>query len=438
MTVYDAVAFAVNLVVILALCGMVAIAAGFLALPTLYLIETLGWVRKPQDPPVTPIEEAALPEVLVQLPVYNEPHVVVGLLDAVVALDWPKNRLHVQLLDDSSDPETVAMADSKIEELQHRGFRVDHVLRDHREGFKAEALAAGLVASTAPFVAVLDADFRPPANWLRAVVPRLMAAPRAAFIQSRCEFINAGSNWLTRAQGLLLDTHFVMEQAVRARWGMLIQFNGTAAVWRRDAIDAAGGWSGHFLSEDLDLTIRAALAGWRGIFAMEPVVPGLVPSQIAHWRVQQQRWAMGFAQVARKLMTVIWTSGWSWAAKISVAFLILYQAAFPISAVGTVALVIDVAIRGPNLAFVLPFFGFVVLLCLIVAVVLTLPPYLVLRRGGIARYLGTLATLPPLIFYLAFSNAEPMLAAFLGRNDLFHRTPKEGASSHDSSVVRQG
>ena len=428
MTLYHVVVFILDVIVVLALFGMTLVSIGFLTLPSLYLIDKLTGRRDSNAPPIASMSDAELPEVLVQLPVYNEPHVVVGLLDAVAGLDWPKDKLHVQLLDDSSDPETVAIADAKIAQLRQLGFRVDHVLRGHREGFKAEALAAGLAASEAPFVAVLDADFRPPANWLRAVVPRLMASPQAGFIQSRCEFANADTNWLTRAQGLLLDAHFIMEQDVRARWGMLIQFNGTAAVWRRVAIDEAGGWSGDFLSEDLDLTVRAALAGWHGMFARYPVVPGLVPSQIAHWRVQQQRWAMGFAQVARKLMSVIWTSNWSTATKISAAFLILYQAAFPISAVGTVALLLDFALRGRGIAFVLPFFGIVVALGMTVAVALTLPPYLALRRGGIGRYLGILLTLPPLVFYLAFSNAEPMLAAFLGRADIFHRTPKEEGS----------
>ncbi|HEX3756601.1 MAG TPA: glycosyltransferase family 2 protein [Rhizomicrobium sp.] len=425
---YDAVVPAVDAVVISALVGMTVVGVGFLGLPALYLIEKLTGSRDGREARAEAVADQALPDVLVQLPVYNEPGVVVGLLDSVAALDWPKDKLHIQLLDDSSDTETVAIANARIAQLRCQGFRVDHVLRPHREGFKAEALAAGLAVSDAPFVAVLDADFRPPADWLSAVVPRLMESPQAGFIQSRCEFTNADTNWLTRAQGLLLDAHFIMEQAVRARWDMLIQFNGTAAVWRRAAIDAAGGWSGDFLSEDLDLTIRAALAGWRGIFAAEPVVRGLVPHRVEHWRVQQQRWAMGFAQVARKLMTLIWTSDWSWAAKISVAFLILYQAAFPIAAVGTIALLIDLALRGRDLALVLPFFGFVVALGITVAVVSTLPPYLQLRRGGIGRYLLTLMTLPPLVFCLAFSNAEPMFAAFLGRADIFHRTPKEEAS----------
>ncbi len=129
-------------------------------------------------------------------------------------------------------------------------------------------------------------------------------------MQSRCEFANYRTNWLTRAQGLMFDAHFVMEQATRFRAGWLFQFNGTGAVWRRAAIVAAGGWSGDSLCEDLDLTVRAEIAGWHGLFAINPPVPGLVPEKVSHWQVQQRRWSNGFVQVARKLLIEVWTANW--------------------------------------------------------------------------------------------------------------------------------
>jgi cellulose synthase/poly-beta-1,6-N-acetylglucosamine synthase-like glycosyltransferase len=427
MTAYKFAVSAVDFFTISALIGLIVVGFGFLSLPVLYLLDRLRGARISQCPPVAALPDEALPHVLVQLPVFNEPDVVSGLLDAVTALDWPKDKLHIQLLDDSSD-RTGAIARAKIAQLRRSGFRADHTRRDHRDGFKAKALAAGLAVSDAPLIAVLDADFRPPTEWLRAVVPRLMAEPRAGFIQSRCEFANADTNWLTRAQGLIFDTHFVMEQGVRARRGMPFQFNGTAAVWRRSAIEEAGGWLGDSLCEDLDLTIRAALAGWHGIFAMNPVVPGLVPDRIDHWRVQQRRWAMGFVQVARKLLVVVWMSDWSLTTKLSAAFLLLYQAVFPFAVIGAISMLIELMLHGGDLPVILPLTGIVGLLIVAVAVGMTLPPYLELRRGTLGRYLRTLITLPPLIFYLAFSNAEPILAALFGRNEVFHRTPKEKAS----------
>jgi len=413
---------AVEAVMFVSLLGMILVGAGFLTLPVKYAFQHLMGM---QDPTLAKLPTDATPHVLVQLPVFNEPNVVAGLLDSVAALDWPRDKLHIQLLDDSSD-HTVEIAREKIAELAARGLGIDHVCRDHRSGFKAEALATGLARSTAPFVAILDADFRPPADWLRAVLPRLMADPHAGFVQSRCEFANAGANWLTRVQGLLFDAHFVMEQAVRARAGLHFQFNGTAAVWRRQAIEEAGGWSGESLCEDLELTIRAGLAGWHGVFAMNPVVPGLVPEQIEHWRVQQRRWAMGFAQIARKLWAVIWTSHWSLAQRLSAAFLLLYQAFMPLTVLAMVTVLLDMMLRGGQPAFpALLLLNVIGWMILGVSLSMTLPPYLELKRGSLARYFATAIMLPPLILYLAFCNVEPILAGIFGRNDDFDRTPKD-------------
>lgn len=415
---------AVEAVMIVSLLGIIAVGVGFLTLPVQYLQQRMGGTQKPAGS-ATWLADDDVPHVLVQLPVFNEPGVVAGLLNSVAALDWPKNKLHVQLLDDSSD-HTVDVARERIAALAECGLRIDHVCRDHRDGFKAEALAAGLARSTAPFIAILDADFRPPADWLRAALPILIADPRAGFVQSRCEFANAGTNWLTRVQGLLFDAHFVMEQAVRARAGLHFQFNGTAAIWRRRAIEEAGGWSGNSLCEDLDLTIRAGLAGWHGTFAMNPAVPGLVPEQIEHWRVQQRRWAMGFAQIARKLWTVIWMSHWSLAQRISAGFLLLYQVFMPITVLAILTMAIDLALRGGQLAFpALPLLGVIGVLIPGLSLGMTLPPYLELERGSLPRYLATVITLPPLILYLAFCNVSPFLAGMFGHNDDFHRTPKE-------------
>ena len=367
------------------------------------------------------------PHVLVQLPVYNEPEVVVGLLECVAALDWPIDRLHVQLLDDSSD-ETVEIARAKIAELRDRGFDVEHVRREHRAGFKAAALAAGLAHCDAPVLAILDADFRPPAHWLKVVVPKLMADPKAAFVQSRCELANRDENWLTRAQSLLFDCHYLMEQGVRAEAGFLIQFNGTAAVWRRAAIEAAGGWSSASLSEDLDLAARAALAGWRGLFSAEPPVPGLAPHDLQHWRVQQRRWSMGFAQNARTLPLQILKTDWTLAQKLSAEFLLLYQSALPLLPVAVLASFVDIAFGCPDLDVVGPLWIATGLFAIALAVGMTLPPYAALQRGGAGRYMADLAAVPALVVFLAFANTKAILAGFLGGGeDAFHRTPKRAA-----------
>jgi cellulose synthase/poly-beta-1,6-N-acetylglucosamine synthase-like glycosyltransferase len=406
--------------------GILLIGAAFLTLPVLYLVNRLRGKPAPDGSNAPTLADEAIPDILVQLPVFNEQTVVTGLLQAVAALEWPRHKLHIQLLDDSSD-QSAEIGREAIENLKRRGYRAEHIRRDDRRGYKAGALAAGLVLSDAPFVAMLDADFRPPANWLRTLVPRLIADPRAGFAQSRCEFSNAGKNWLTRAQGLLFDAHFLMEQDVRARAGMLFQFNGTGGIWRRAAIEAAGGWSADSLCEDLDLTVRAALAGWHGIFVMNPAVGGLVPDRIQHWQVQQRRWASGFAQVARKLVHGILGSDWSLVKKISAGFLILYQAALPLIAIASVASVFDFALRGGDFPPFIPLLAAVALLTMLVAISMTLPPYIALSRGGAGRYVLTLIALPPLILYLSIANGQAIVAAYFGRSETFKRTPKTAA-----------
>ncbi len=369
------------------------------------------------------LRDEDLPHVLVQIPVFNEPAMVADSLRSAAALDWPRGKLHIQLLDDSTD-ETARLAAPVVFDLNRQGFDVVHLRRPGRRGYKAGALAAGLAQSDAPYIAILDADFRPPANWLRAVVPALIADGSASFVQSRCEFANYRTNWLTRAQGLMFDAHFVMEQAARFRAGWLFQFNGTGGVWRRAAIEGAGGWSGDSLCEDLDLTVRAEIAGWHGLFAMDPPVPGLVPDQVGHWRVQQRRWSTGFVQVARKLLGELWTADWTAWRKVSASFLILIQLFYPCVALGSLSLALIAILRGGDMAFYQPVMATAAALILIIGVGLTLMPYLILRRGPLSRYFATLASLVPLMIYVSLSNAPSILRTVMGGAGSWRRTPK--------------
>ena len=421
----SAAIFVVDAITAATLFGVICVGICFLALPVLYLFELARGKIAAEADDREGYREDDFPEVLIQVPVYNEPcELIDGLSQSIEQLDWPQDRLHIQMLEDVAGAgEGIALLSAA--KLRKAGFRVDHLVRHHRQGYKAGALAAGLASSSAPYVAILDADFRPPVDWLKICVPRLEMHRSAGFIQSRCEFTNSETNWLTRAQSLLFDSHFVMEQGVRARAGMLFQFNGTGGIWRRRAIEDAGGWTGDSLCEDLDLTIRAALGGWKGLFQMHPAVKGLVPDRIRHWRVQQRRWATGFAQIARKLSGQIWRSSWGIGEKLQAGFLILYQAALPVIALASVALLLDLALRGGRLpTVVMLMLAAILILFLPVVVGMTLPPYLELRRGGSVRYLRAFCALPPLILYLSLANARPIVAAFLGRGEVFKRTPK--------------
>ncbi|MHB8885187.1 MAG: glycosyltransferase family 2 protein [Methylovirgula sp.] len=428
MIVIEFVRFIFEAALTLAILGLVIVGSSFLLLIAINIIELV--TGSPWRVPLPPVKlpEAELPHVLVQIPVFNEGEIAVDAVRSATNLDWPQDKLHIQILDDSTD-ETPAIVDVVIAELQAHGFDIAHVQRENRTGFKAGALAEGLMLSDAPIIAMLDVDFRPPRDWLRASVPFLLADPHAGFLQSRCEFSNYRTNWLTRAQGLLLDSHFVMEQATRYRAGWLFQFNGTGGLWRRAAVAEAGGWSADSLCEDLDLTVRTELAGWHGIFLMDPPVPGLVPERVRHWRVQQRRWSNGFVMVARKLLPKVWGADWSLRDKISASALILIQAFYPCAAIATVSFVICLILRGFNPTAYLPLMGFMAAYIAIVAIGMTLMPYIVLRRGSLLEYFKTIASVPPLMVYISVSNAPSILKTVFGRREHFKRTPKARPTS---------
>ena len=247
------------------------------------------------------------PAVLVQLPVYNEARVVTRLIDAVAALDWPPDALEVQLLDDSTD-ETPRIARSAVRRAAAAGLRIRHVRRADRAGFKAGALAHGLGLSSAPFVAIFDADFVPRPDFLRRALPLFESGPRVACVQGRWEHLNRDQNLLTRAQAVAVDAHFFVQQLARASGAGLVNFNGSAGVWRREAIDDVGGWSSATLTEDLDLSFRAHLAGWRFVFDPTLAVPAELPPTLGAYKSQQRRWACGSVQCARRLLGPLWRS----------------------------------------------------------------------------------------------------------------------------------
>jgi cellulose synthase/poly-beta-1,6-N-acetylglucosamine synthase-like glycosyltransferase len=256
--------------------------------------------------------DAELPAVLVQIPTYNEGVLIRRVLNAVLALDWPRDRLAVQVLDDSTG-ESAELAREAVAACQADGHNVTLLHRTDRTGFKAGALKLGLAASDQPFVAMFDADYIPPPDFLRKCMRPLLAQPDLAFVQARCDYLNAAQNWVTRAQEIILDSHFAVEQPTRSWSGDFLPFNGTCGIWRREAIDAAGGWHGDTLTEDLDLSYRAELAGWRAVYLVSVAVPGELPEGFRVWIRQQLRWNKGFAQTARKLLPgIVLRHGLGW------------------------------------------------------------------------------------------------------------------------------
>ena len=226
-----------------------------------------------------PVDPSALPSVVVQVPVYNEMHVVERVIDAVAALDSPLDRLHIQILDDSTD-ETTRLAQERAALHRARGVDIAVVRRSDRSGFKPGALAWGLTQASGEYVAIFDADFRPRPDFLLQTIPHFLARPRLGLVQARWSYLNADYSSFTRAQTLALDGHFVVEQAARSRSALLMSFNGSAGVWRRQCIEEAGGWQSDTLCEDLDLSFRAQLAGWERLYLPEVDAPAEVPLRL--------------------------------------------------------------------------------------------------------------------------------------------------------------
>ncbi len=403
--------------------ALIGIAAGLFLLALLGQHLLLAVRARSYQPPPQELNTTQ-PAILLQIPLYNEATSVEGALASALALDWPRGKLTIQLLDDSTDA-TAALAAAAIACLPPAGPRVQHIRRSNRQGFKAGALAEGLQRCDAPLVAILDADFRAPPNWLHLAAAALAADEEAAFVQFRFEFSNRHQNWMTRGQQFSVDAHFLAEQAGRQAGGDPFQFNGTGAVWRREAIAAAGGWSDDTLADDLDLTFRAYAAGRHGLLLLDPPLTCEAPADLAAWRIQQARWSTGFVQVARKALPLVWHADWTLRAKLGSTLLLGLQLGLPCFLIAAAAFILDVLLRGFGTMHgtILCLAGFMVLAC---AVAITLPPYRRLRRGGMIRYGATLTTIPVLLVFMAVANSAGVLAApFKGRQE-FVRTPKAG------------
>src|SRR4029077_6056484 len=274
---------------------------------------------------VAPGEE---PRVCVQVPIYDERYVAERVIDAVCAMDWPRDRFEVQLLDDSDD-ETTFIVSRRAAHWRRKGTSVTHVRRGTREGFKAGALAHGLNLTAAPFIAIFDADFVPPHDFLRRILG-VFDDVRVGFAQALWGPLDEGYSWFPRLQALAIDFHFLVEQAVRSRKGYFTNFTGTAGVWRREAIDDAGGWSAATLPEDLELSYRAQLRGWKAAYVEDLVVPEELPVSIDAYRRQQSRWATGSFQSAFRLLGPVLRSNSRGPVKVQAAFHLLAYGVGPL------------------------------------------------------------------------------------------------------------
>lgn len=377
--------------------------------------------------------DGELPQVLVQLPTFNEGALIGRVAKAVGALDWPHERLQVQILDDSTDG-SVAHSQAAAIALRAAGIDASVTLRGDRAGFKAGALAEGLRRSDAGFVAILDADYVPEPDFLRACMRPLLSDAHIGFVQARCDYLNGGENEVTYAQQRILDAHFAVEQAARNWSGQLMPFNGTCGIWRRAAIDAAGGWQGDTLAEDLDLSYRVQLLGWRAQFLSTIAVRGELPGSMGVWRQQQFRWTKGFAEAGRKLLWPVWRSKLSLGQKLVSTLHLGGGMLGPLFVVTLATGLIDLAAGyGPTPASV-SLLAFSLLGGAIIGPAILMLTGQIMARGSTLSF--ELPRLPRIIgMQLAngLANLGGAVEALLGRATAFERTPKspeDGIQGH--------
>jgi len=370
--------------------------------------------------------DADLPHLLVQLPVFNERDVVERLVDAVGTLDYPADKLHIQLLDDSTD-DSVLRGESACARLRARGLDAQSLHRIDRHGFKAGALAEGMAKNDAPFIAIFDADFVPTGDFLRRALRPLLNDPDLALVQGRWEHLNRHANLLTAAQSLGIDGHFAIEQGARAWSGLAMNFNGTCGLWRRSAIIAAGGWEHDTLTEDMDLSYRAQLKGWKCTYRTGLAVPGEVPQTVNAWRAQQFRWAKGSIQTAMKLLPQVWKSRWNLHSKLAATLHMTHYMVHPLILVSLFCAPLTMLLiqHLPIWMLTLGLAGFLVGATAPLTVY-AVSQFALYGKDGWRnlRYLPALAALGTGI---AVSNATAVWQALRGKQSAFVRTPKQGA-----------
>jgi cellulose synthase/poly-beta-1,6-N-acetylglucosamine synthase-like glycosyltransferase len=364
-----------------------------------------------------------LPKVTMQLPIFNEVYVVERLLKAVSEVDYPRDRLQIQVLDDSTD-DTRQITASCAEQLRRNGFNVSLIHRHDRTGFKAGALAGGMAEAEGDFVCILDADFVPQPDLLKRTI-HFFTDPKVGMIQTRWGHLNRGYSLLTRVQAMFLDGHLLLEQTARSRSGRFFNFNGTAGLWRRSCIEEAGGWQHDTLTEDLDLSYRAQLAGWRFVFLSDVVTPAELPVDMNGFKSQQHRWTKGSIQTCKKLLPRIWASNLPMVIKLEATGHLTSNFAYLLLA--CLCVLLHPSIGGPQ--------GWLRTLLVDIPIFLTASVsvavfYICAQRELHPRgWLKEILLLPCLLALgvgLSINNARAVLEAMFNHESDFKRTPKYG------------
>lgn len=382
---------------------------------------------------VAALSPADLPRVTVQLPVYNELYVVERLIDAVARLKYPREKLDIQLLDDSTD-ETVAIIAAKVAEYRQQGLDIEHVRRPERTGYKAGALAYGLAFAKGEFIAIFDADFVPDPDFLLKTIPHF-SDPKVGIVQTRWEHLNEDFSLITQLQAFGLNAHFIIEQNGRYAAGFLANFNGTGGVWRKVAIADAGGWQSDTLTEDLDLSYRAQLRGWTFVYRQDISSPAELPVAMNAMKSQQYRWMKGAAECARKLFVkVLRTPGVSLPVKIHAFYHLFSSATFILVLILGVMSVPLIYIRSRHpewewVFFIINLFQ----LNLLILILFYGVPFWLLEKKNKAKLAWYFPLYSSLMMGLSLHNTIAVIEGYMGRKTPFVRTPKFNVTASTDS-----
>ena len=364
------------------------------------------------------------PRVTVQLPIYNELYVAERLISVVAALQYPSEKLQIQVLDDSTD-ETKNLIANAVRRLQEEGVNIEHIHRINRTGFKAGALQNGLLKAAGEFIAIFDADFIPPEDFLIRTVPYLQN-PKIAFVQTRWGHVNRNYSWFTRLQAIMIDAHFMVEQFGRSRGGYWFNFNGTAGIWRRQAMEDAGGWRADTLTEDLDLSYRAFLKGWEADYVREIEVPAELPVHFSGFRRQQHRWAKGSLECALNLVGRVCKSQTSLAVRLQA---LIHLSGYGVHLLLFITLLIYPGVVKIGLAY--PRFQYLYGFSFLLGITAFAPTlFFVLGQIQLKRLIWRQVPMILLVSIIGsgmmFNTTRATWQIFSGRKDVFERTAKFG------------
>lgn len=373
-------------------------------------------------------DESAFPKVVTQLPMYNEKMVACRVIEAVAAMDYPRSRHLVQVLDDSTD-ETRDYVDQTVDKLRKQGVNIEVVRREDRTGFKAGALQNGLNYTDAEFVAIFDADFVPTVDFLKKSIAFFVNKPKLGLVQGRWTHLNKKSSLITRGQAMGIDGHFMIEQAARSWNGLFMNFNGTAGVFRRTAIETSGGWQHDTLTEDMDLSYRMQLAGWETEYVPELAVPAEIPEDMNAFKNQQFRWAKGSIQTAVKIIPLLLEK--------KISFFKFVQAVLHLTHYVVHPLMLVLALLTMPVLFIVkitlaPFWMGCVVVAMILATSGPSTMYMISQHylgNSIRKQLLLIPAMMLLGTGLAVNNGKAVIEALLKKSSPFHRTPKKGQAT---------